>query len=116
MVSREGAQIAVLLPEKRLYAQPSQPMTEAGIDGRLHRDLYVSLGDKIGEEAWAMRLHYKPLVRWIWLGGLMMAVGGLLAASDRRYRRPLPYPATAPTATQASHLESQLPAAGESAA
>lgn len=61
-------------------------MTEAGIDPGFTRDLYVALGEPLGDGAWAVRVHIKPFVRWIWLGGLMMAFGGVLAASDRRYR------------------------------
>ena len=63
-------------------------MTEAAIQPGFTRDLYVALGEPAGTDgAWTMRFQYKPLVRWIWLGPLMMAIGGLLAASDRRYRR-----------------------------
>lgn len=79
-------QIAVLHPEKRLYTVQQMPMTEAGIDAGFTRDLYVALGEPLGDGAWAVRVHIKPFVRWIWLGGLMMAFGGMLAASDRRYR------------------------------
>ena len=86
-VSRDGKSVATLHPEKRRYAEPSQPMTEAGIHPRLSRDLYVSLGDRVGDDVWAMRVHHKPMVRWIWLGGLQMAIGGLIAVGDRRYRR-----------------------------
>ncbi|OOE11382.1 c-type cytochrome biogenesis protein CcmF [Stutzerimonas degradans] len=83
----DGArQIAVLHPEKRLYTVQQMPMTEAGIDAGFTRDLYVALGEPLGDGAWAVRVHIKPFVRWIWLGGLMMAFGGMLAASDRRYR------------------------------
>jgi cytochrome c-type biogenesis protein CcmF len=62
-------------------------MTEAAIDVGFTRDLYVALGEPIGDGSWALRLYYKPLIRWIWLGPAIMALGGLLAASDRRYRR-----------------------------
>ncbi|MCZ4127507.1 heme lyase CcmF/NrfE family subunit [Stutzerimonas balearica] len=79
-------QIATLHPEKRLYTVQQMPMTEAGIDPGFTRDLYVALGEPLGDGAWAVRVHIKPFVRWIWLGGLMMAFGGVLAASDRRYR------------------------------
>ena len=61
-------------------------MTEAAIDAGLWRDLYVAMGEPLAQDSWAMRIHYKPFVRWIWLGGLMMMAGGLLAASDKRYR------------------------------
>ncbi|WP_313054843.1 heme lyase CcmF/NrfE family subunit [Pseudomonas lopnurensis] len=82
----DGRQVAVLHPEKRLYTVQQMPMTEAGIDAGFTRDLYVALGEPLGDGAWAVRVHIKPFVRWIWLGGLMMALGGVLAASDRRYR------------------------------
>jgi cytochrome c-type biogenesis protein CcmF len=85
-VSREGKEVAVLHPEKRTYRVQTKPMTEAGIDAGLFRDIYVSLGESVGRGDWALRLYYKPMVRWIWLGGLLMAFGGLLAASDPRYR------------------------------
>jgi cytochrome c-type biogenesis protein CcmF len=61
-------------------------MTEAGIDARLHRDLYLALGDELGDNAWSVRFQYKPLVRFIWLGCIIMALGGLIAVSDKRYR------------------------------
>jgi len=61
-------------------------MTEAAIDPGLTRDLYVSLGESLGGGDWSLRLYYKPYVRWIWLGGIFMALGGILAISDRRYR------------------------------
>ena len=67
---------------------PSGPTTntESGIDAGFTRDIYVSLGESLGGGDWSLRLYYKPLVRWIWLGGIFIAVGGLLAASDKRYR------------------------------
>jgi cytochrome c-type biogenesis protein CcmF len=79
-------QIALLEPEKRTYFVQTKPMTEAAIDPGLTRDLYVSLGESLGGGDWSLRLYYKPYVRWIWLGGIFMALGGLLAISDRRYR------------------------------
>jgi len=85
-VFRGDRQVATLFPEKRLYPIQSQPMTEAAIDVGFTRDLYVALGEPLGDGSWAVRLYYKPLIRWIWLGPLIMAIGGLLAASDRRYR------------------------------
>jgi len=64
------------------------PMTEAAIDAGLTRDLFIALGEPLDEEgAWAVRIYYKPFIRWIWLGAIIMALGGLFAASDRRYRR-----------------------------
>nr|MBF0683148.1 heme lyase NrfEFG subunit NrfE [Pseudomonas sp.] len=79
-------QVAVLHPEKRLYTVQQMPMTEAGIDAGFTRDLYVALGEPLENGAWAVRVHIKPFVRWIWLGALLMSLGGVLAASDRRYR------------------------------
>ncbi|PZW71098.1 cytochrome c-type biogenesis protein CcmF [Pseudomonas sp. URMO17WK12:I1] len=78
--------IAVLHPEKRLYTVQQSVMTEAGIDAGLTRDLFVALGEPLGQGAWAVRIHIKPFVRWIWLGALMMGFGGFLAAADKRYR------------------------------
>jgi len=85
-ITRDGAPVAVLHPEKRLYRVRSSPMTEAGIDAGWHRDLFVALGEDLGKGAWSVRLQYKPLVRFIWLGAFVMALGGLLAVTDRRYR------------------------------
>ncbi|WP_431484010.1 heme lyase CcmF/NrfE family subunit [Pseudomonas solani] len=79
-------EIAVLHPEKRLYTVQQSMMTEAGIDAGLTRDLYVALGEPLGDGAWAVRVHVKPFVRWIWFGGLLMGLGGVLAAFDPRYR------------------------------
>jgi cytochrome c-type biogenesis protein CcmF len=85
-VFRDEREVAVLHPEKRVYQVQTKPMTEAGIDAGFTRDLYVSLGEPLGDGDWSVRLYYKPFVRWIWLGGVLIAVGGLLAASDPRYR------------------------------
>jgi cytochrome c-type biogenesis protein CcmF len=86
LVQREGRQIARMAPEKRVYLVQQNPMTEAAINASISRDLYVSLGEAVGDGAWTVRIHVKPFVRWIWIGCLLMAFGGLLAASDRRYR------------------------------
>ena len=86
-VSKGTEIITTLHPEKRRYnAQQGQVMTEADINAGLFRDLYVALGEHLGEGAWAVRLHYKPFVRWMWLGSLIMAFGATLAATDKRYR------------------------------
>ncbi len=86
-VMRDGDALAQLHPEKRRYnARRDQVMTEASIEAGLFRDLYVALGEPLANGAWAVRIHYKPFVRWIWLGGLLMALGGGLAAADKRYR------------------------------
>ncbi|MGB5260240.1 MAG: heme lyase CcmF/NrfE family subunit [Gammaproteobacteria bacterium] len=86
VVTQDGEAVAQLKPEKRTYTVQTKPMTEAGIDAGLMRDIYVSLGEGLGGGDWSLRLYYKPYVRWIWLGGLMIAFGGMLAALDRRYR------------------------------
>ena len=84
---RDGQLVSVLYPEKRNYSTRNQVMTEAAIDASLSRDLYVSLGEPLAGDAWAVRLHVKPFVRCIWLGGIMISLGGLLAVMDKRYRR-----------------------------
>ncbi|MGA0028273.1 MAG: cytochrome c-type biogenesis CcmF C-terminal domain-containing protein, partial [Steroidobacteraceae bacterium] len=72
--------------QKRLYATGGNPMTEAGIHVSPRRDLFVALGADLGAGKWSMRLQYKPLIRYVWLGALLMALGGLVATADRRYR------------------------------
>ncbi|EGS9392685.1 hypothetical protein I3Z52_002126 [Salmonella enterica] len=91
-VTRHGEPEAVLHAEKRLYNTSRMVMTEAAIDGGLTRDLYAALGEELDNGAWAVRLYYKPFVRWIWAGGLLMALGGLLCLADPRYRRRKPLP------------------------
>jgi cytochrome c-type biogenesis protein CcmF len=87
IVSKEGRQVAWMNTEKRVYRVQTMPMTEAAIDPGLTRDLYIALGEPVGDTgAWAVRIYHKPYIRWIWMAGLFMAVGGILAASDRRYR------------------------------
>jgi cytochrome c-type biogenesis protein CcmF len=87
-VTRDGALVAELAPQKRRYLAQGSVMTEAAIDGGLFRDLFVAMGEPIGEQGdWAIRLHYKPMVRWMWLGAIFMAVGGLVTVADKRYRR-----------------------------
>ena len=83
----DAAPIAILSPEKRVYRASSMPMTEAAIDRSLLRDVYLSMGEPLGDRAWVVRAHVKPFVNWIWLGCVIMAIGGFVAASDRRYRR-----------------------------
>ncbi len=85
-VTREGKPVAVLFPERRVYTVQEQTMTEAAIDVGLTRDLYVSLGDPLEGGAWLVKAQVKPFIDWIWGGCFLMALGGLLAASDRRYR------------------------------
>jgi len=83
---RHGKVEAVLHPEKRNYFSSTMPMTEAAINAGLTRDIYVSLGEQLEDSAWAVRVYYKPFVDWIWGGCLLMALGGLIAITDKRYR------------------------------
>lgn len=86
VVRLDGETVAELHPEKRNYTVGMSMMTEADIDAGLFRDVFVAIGERISDDAWAIRLQYKPLVRWLWLGSLIMAIGGFLAISDKRYR------------------------------
>ena len=83
---RHGKVEEVLYPEKRNYDSSTMPMTEAAIDSGLTRDIYVSLGEPLEGNAWAVRVYYKPFVDWIWGGCLLMALGGIFAVLDKRYR------------------------------
>ncbi len=85
-VWKDGQQVADLRPEKRRYLANGQVMTEAAIDPGLFRDLYIAMGEPIGDGAWAIRLQYKPFIRWIWGGALIIGLGGFITALDRRYR------------------------------
>ena len=85
-VTRSGKYVTTLYPSKRSYFSQQKPMTEAAIDPGFTRDLYATLGDALSATAWLVRVQHKPFVNWIWGGALLMALGGLLAASDRRYR------------------------------
>jgi cytochrome c-type biogenesis protein CcmF len=85
-VSKNGRSIEKLYPEKRQYLTSQMPMTEAAIDSGLFGDLYVSLGEPVDGGAWVVRVYSKPFVTWIWFGCILMALGGVLALSDRRYR------------------------------
>ncbi|MFT7221763.1 MAG: cytochrome c-type biogenesis protein CcmF [Candidatus Azotimanducaceae bacterium] len=85
-VSQNGEFVATLKPEKRFYSVSQNVMTEADMDPGFFRDIYVALGEPVGDTAWAVRVNVKPLVRWIWLGGLMIAAGGFTTLFDRRYR------------------------------
>jgi len=85
-VTKDGRDVTIMYPEKRRYVVQSQTMTEAAIDSGLLRDLYVSLGEPLEAGAWSVRLYHKPFIDWIWGGCLVMALGGVLAITDRRYR------------------------------
>jgi cytochrome c-type biogenesis protein CcmF len=96
-----GGTARTMLPEKRIYNASGMTMTEADIDTGFLRDLYVSLGEPVENGAWGVRVYYKPFVDWIWGGCFLMALGGLLAMLDRRYR-PRRAPATEALAAQAA--------------
>lgn len=86
-VSYDDKTVAKLEPQKRIYRVQQMPMTEAAIDAGLFRDLFVAIGEPLGDSgAWSMRVYYKAFIRWIWIGGIFMALGGLWAVCDRRYR------------------------------
>jgi cytochrome c-type biogenesis protein CcmF len=89
LLSKNGTNPIILYPEKRSYFSSSMPMTEAAIDAGLARDIYISLGEELDDKSWAVRVYYKPFVDWIWGGCLLMALGGIFAISDKRYRMKL---------------------------
>ncbi|WP_369310361.1 heme lyase CcmF/NrfE family subunit [Providencia rettgeri] len=86
-VTNKDKVVSILMPEKRFYSVSRAVMTEAAIDGGFTRDLYAALGEEIDKNTWTMRLYYKPFVRWIWSGGVLMAIGALFCLFDPRYRR-----------------------------
>jgi cytochrome c-type biogenesis protein CcmF len=81
-----GEHIGILRPQTRVYRVQREPMTEAAIDTNMLRDVFVALGEPLGDNAWSIRLRVKPLIRFLWLGSALMALGGLIALTDRRYR------------------------------
>ncbi|HIF9276537.1 TPA: heme lyase CcmF/NrfE family subunit [Photobacterium damselae] len=85
-ISKNNIMITTLHAEKRIYTVAGSMMTEAAIDSGITRDLYVAMGEKLGDGAWAVRIYYKPFVNWMWFGALLMAIGGVFAISDKRYR------------------------------
>jgi cytochrome c-type biogenesis protein CcmF len=85
-VEKNGKRVRTMFPEKRFYHVQQMAMTEAAIDAGFTRDLYVSLGEPVGADAWLVRIYHKPFVDWIWGGAFLMAFGGILAITDRRYR------------------------------
>lgn len=104
-ISHNGEHIVTLHPEKRTYLVQTMPMTEAGIDPGITRDLYVALGEPLGAGAWSMRVYHKPFVRWIWLGSILMALGGLLGALDKRYRLQAKREAAKPMAVKVTEVQ-----------
>ena len=84
IVSRDNKFITEINPEKRLYHSSDSPMTEAGINGRLDRDLYVSLGNMVSDNAWSLRIYDKPLIRLIWIGTIFMILGAIFSI---RYKK-----------------------------
>lgn len=88
-IRRDGQLVATLKPQKRLYVVRNMPMTEAGISPGFTRDLYVALGEPLEDGAWSVRMHFKPFIRWIWLGAILMALGGFMAMFDPRLRSPV---------------------------
>jgi cytochrome c-type biogenesis protein CcmF len=93
-VTRGGKPVAILKPEKRHFWVQQTDNSHAAISVGWSRDLFVAMGNPLGAGAWSMRIQYKPLVRYIWLGAFVMALGGLVAATDRRYRARLPAAST----------------------
>ena len=85
-MSKNGDYVGLLTPEKRRYFVRQDIMTEAAIDAGFSRDLYVALGEPLDDGSWAVRIYFKPFMRWVWGGGVIMALGGFIAMSDRRYR------------------------------
>jgi cytochrome c-type biogenesis protein CcmF len=86
-VRRDGEFVATVRPQKRQYLVQKNWMTEAGIHPSWNKDLFIALGDQLGGDAWSVRIQYKPMIRFIWFGAFIMALGGLVSVSDRRYRR-----------------------------
>ena len=101
-IRKNGEYVATVRPQKRQYLVQKSPMTEAGIRAGLDKDLFVALGDQLGDGGWSVRIQYKPLIRLIWLGSLIMALGGLIAISDRRYRVNVREKSKAPKAQEAT--------------
>jgi cytochrome c-type biogenesis protein CcmF len=122
-VTHNGSAVAVLHPEKRIYRVQRTPTTEAAIEPGITRDLYVSLGEMVAPNTWTLRVHVKPFVDWIWGGCLLMALGGIVAMTDRRYRqRPRKAdaddaiaPAALPLTSQPAMVVGPLGASGEPA-
>jgi cytochrome c-type biogenesis protein CcmF len=104
VITRGDEQIEVVRPQKRIYRVQTMPMTEAGIANDWNRHLLVSMGDSLGEDTWSVRLQYKPMVRFIWLGAFIIAFGGFVAVFDRRYRQRVTADSRNPAAVEASTI------------
>lgn len=115
LTDSDGANAYELRPEKRQYFAGGNTMTEAGIAAGFLADTYISLGEPLGGGAWAVRLHHKPLVRWVWIGALLMALGGVIAVFDKRYARQRRR-STLPHSDAHSQAKSEVDSAVESAA
>jgi cytochrome c-type biogenesis protein CcmF len=85
-ISRNGTVVATMFPEKRVYPVSAMPTTEAAINSSLLRDVYLVIGDPQADGSWAVRTYIKPFAFWIWFGCIVMAMGGVLSLTDRRYR------------------------------
>jgi cytochrome c-type biogenesis protein CcmF len=109
-ITRDGKPVATVSPEKRVYNVQRMPMTEAAIHRSLWRDLYISMGEPVEGGAWIVQVRHKPLVNWIWIGCVIMALGGLLAASDRRYRLAMRRETKVETAAKAVPGKGRAPA------
>ena len=113
VVSRNGEVIERLYPEKRNYTASGNVMTETAIDSGIFRHLYISLGEPIGGGAWSVRVYYKPFVGWIWGGAVLMALGGGLALSDRRYALAARKEREARETVKAAEVPSTVAASGD---
>jgi cytochrome c-type biogenesis protein CcmF len=87
-IRKDGDFVGEVHPQKRRYLVQQSPMTEAGIEVHWNKDLFIALGDQLSRDSWSVRIQYKPMIRFIWLGCIVMALGGLIAVTDRRYRVP----------------------------
>jgi cytochrome c-type biogenesis protein CcmF len=95
---KNGSLVTLVTSQQRVYRIQQTPMTEAAIDTRIGRDVFIALGKPLGDNAWSLRIQVKPLIRFLWLGSLLMALGGIIAITDRRYRLPVRAGASAPNA------------------
>ena len=102
---RDGEIIDTIHPEKRVYPVQAMPTTEASIDRGWTRDVYVALGDAQEGGGWAVRTYVKPFANWIWIGAMIMALGGTISLTDRRYRVGAPARRAAPRSAAATPAE-----------